>query len=191
MPQPGYRNDVHRAALAAALILPGLPTPIATSEAAARTHPHLLRTAIPGTLQRYLDDGHASVLAAICDIAEGLDKHGSPIHYHRRRRAITGAGLLTANQWTDMCEQAGAHPGIGRRLIDARRYLFTTPHRGRPRRSRPPARLHRQQRPNDDLRRAVQDQRGGWTRLERFATAMTYPTLSPKPPPPSASTNRR
>jgi len=29
-----------------------------------------------------------------------------------------------------------------------------------------------------DLRRAVQGQRGGWTRLERFATTMTYPTLT-------------
>jgi hypothetical protein len=126
LPPSGFDADIHRAVLAAALHAPGLPTPITVAQAVATTHPHLQRTTVPDALGRLLDAGHDSVLAALCDLADGLDTYGAPINYHRRRRLITGAGLLSTPQWTRMCEQARMHPGIGRRIIDARRYLFAT-----------------------------------------------------------------
>lgn len=174
MPATGLGHDTHRAALAAALMLPGAPTTVSAADAARGTHPHLRRTTVTGMLRLYLEDGrlkegnledgelrggNSSVFAAICDLAAGLDRlnnpnddpdrlsnpdgdaHGAPgadvrgdrltehdpvINYHRRRRLITGGGLLTKHQWEEFCEAAGCHPGKGRRLIDARRYLFTT-----------------------------------------------------------------
>jgi DNA-binding transcriptional LysR family regulator len=126
LPTSGHRHDAHRAALSAALLVPGLPTGLHPAQATAVTHPHLTRVTISGMLAGHLADGRVGVLAALCDLATGLDRHGGGIDYHRRRQGVDPDRLLAPGRWQDLCEQSDTHPGIGRRLIDARRYLFTT-----------------------------------------------------------------
>ncbi len=74
--------------------------------------------------------GGESVLAAICSLAAYLDTHGGPIDYQRRRDLISSE-VISEAEWQDLCGRVGAHPGRpgphqqeGRRLLDARRYLY-------------------------------------------------------------------
>jgi hypothetical protein len=66
---------------------------------------------------------HPDTLAAICVLADYLDTHSCPIDYRRRRAAFTDV-TITAEQWHEICYQAGSDPGRGGRLFNARRYLF-------------------------------------------------------------------
>jgi hypothetical protein len=190
MPYPGYRNDVHRAALSAALLVPGLPIGVSAREAVARTHPHLPPLAVPGMLRRYLDDGFAIAMThptlteaadAIgidtstlieqlrrleTDLGATLFQRASPAG-RPHRPTSRGATLLRILARPDIQTLHATHlshtpvpdPAISDSVtnLDELKALIDCPR---------------------DLRRAVQNRCTGWIQLERFATAMTHPTLT-------------
>ncbi|MET9989908.1 TniQ family protein [Streptomyces mutabilis] len=68
--------------------------------------------------------GHwAVVSAALVRLADYLDAHEVPID-HQRRRMLDYTDLLPETRWHQICEEAGVHPGQGRRLTVARSTLF-------------------------------------------------------------------
>jgi hypothetical protein len=128
MPPEGFRTDPFRSGIAACLLLPG--NPAQTGQAHTDLHAYRGRFAIRGVLLPLVAHGGEPVLTAICYLAAYLDTHGSPIDY-QRRRALIPAEAITEAEWQDLCGRAGAHPGRpgarrreGRRLLDARRYLY-------------------------------------------------------------------
>lgn len=107
--------------MSACLLLPGHPLPRPsqiTSHLPTQRPLH-----IAATLRSLADQGHQSVFAAICHLADYLDEYGSPIDY-QRRRATVAPTTITTSDWQELCYQAGAHPGEARRLLDAQRYLY-------------------------------------------------------------------
>jgi hypothetical protein len=118
---PGFATDTFRAALAAALLLPGNPGR-RTGDAAELLQPGR-RLGVSRVLRRLATEGHEGVLRALCALADHLDTHGAPIDY-ARRCALVAPDLLPAQTWHDMCRHAGAHPGGPRRLRDVRRHLY-------------------------------------------------------------------
>lgn len=121
LPTSRVRADRFRAAIAACLLLPGHPTRN-LNQITAHLHPYLRRR-VATTLRDLQADGHQQVLAAVCQLADYLDYHGSPIDYHRRRATI-GPATISETDWQQLCYQAGAHPGRPRRHLDAQRHLF-------------------------------------------------------------------
>ncbi len=121
LPTSGFHADRFRVTIAACLLLPGHPTRI-LSQITAYLHPYLRRR-ISTTLKALHDDGYQQVLVAVCQLADYLDRYGSPIDYHRRRAAI-GPATISQTDWQELCYRAGAHPGRPRRFLDARRYLY-------------------------------------------------------------------
>ena len=121
LPTSRLRGDRFRAAIAACLLLPGHPTRN-LNQITAHLHPYLRRR-VATTLRDLQAGGHLQVLVAVCQLADYLDRHGSPIDYHRRRATI-GPATISEADWQELCCLAGAHPGQARRLLDAQRYLF-------------------------------------------------------------------
>jgi hypothetical protein len=120
-PLDGFKTtDAFRATIAACLLLPGHPDR-QISRITTLLQPHRFNN-ITSTLTRLAARGHHSVLAAICHLADELDTHPAPIDYQRRRHCIS-PDVISADQWQQLCLQAGARPGHARRLLDARRYL--------------------------------------------------------------------
>jgi hypothetical protein len=121
LPAGRLRADRFRAVIAACLLLPGHPMRN-LNQVTAHLHPYLRRR-VATTLRDLQADGHQQILAAVCQLADYLDRHGSPIDYHRRRAAI-GPATISEPDWQQLCYRAGAHPGRPRRHLDAQRYLF-------------------------------------------------------------------
>jgi hypothetical protein len=121
MPTTGFRTDVFRAAMSAALLLVGAGDD-KTSHTAAALHPHRHAGHLAMALQNLAGGGYDSVLAAVCELAAWLDAHGSPIDYDRRRRLIT-APVIDETAWNAINYEAGAHPGADKRLLAAQRHL--------------------------------------------------------------------
>ena len=127
MPPEGFRTDPFRSGIAACLLLPG--NPAQTRQAHTDLHAYRGRFAIRGVLLPLVAHGGELVLTAICYLAAYLDTHGGPIDYQRRRDLIPSE-VISEAEWQDLCGRAGAHPGRpgrrreGRRLLDARRYLY-------------------------------------------------------------------
>ncbi|MFJ4007669.1 hypothetical protein ACIPWL_30050 [Streptomyces sp. NPDC090023] len=63
------------------------------------------------------------VNTALIRLADYLDAHEVPIDY-RCRRMVDYTDLLPEARWRQICDDAGAHPGQGRRLTVARSTLF-------------------------------------------------------------------
>jgi hypothetical protein len=121
LPTSRLRADRFRAAIAACLLLPGHPMRN-LNQITAHLHPYLRRR-VATTLRDLQADGHQQVLVAVCQLADYLDHHGSPIDYHHRRATI-GPATISETEWQQLCYQAGAHPGRPRRHLDAQRYLY-------------------------------------------------------------------
>jgi hypothetical protein len=128
MPPERFRTGQFRSGIAACLLLPG--DPAQTGQAPTDLHAYRGRFAIRGVLLPVVAHGGESVLAAICSLAAYLDTHGGPIDYQRRRDLISSE-VISEAEWQDLCGRVGAHPGRpgpqqqeGRRLLDARRYLY-------------------------------------------------------------------
>jgi hypothetical protein len=121
LPTSRLRGDRFRATIAACLLLPGHPMRNLNQITA---HLHLyLRRRVATTLRDLHAEGHQQVLVAVCQLANYLDCHGSPIDYHRRRATI-GPATISPADWQQLCYRASAHPGRPRRHLDAQRYLF-------------------------------------------------------------------
>jgi hypothetical protein len=121
-PPEGFLPGPFRSTIAACLLVPGNPAP-SIRQAITGLHAYRSSFAIAAVVRGLAAQGHGSVLAAICHLADHLDTRGSPIDYQRRREAIAPE-MITTGQWQDLCYRAGAHPGQARRLLDARRYLY-------------------------------------------------------------------
>jgi hypothetical protein len=121
-PAEGFLPGPFRSTIAACLLLPGNP---ARTIRQVITSPHAYRSSftIGQAIRGLAEQGHATVLAAICHLADYLDTCGSAIDYQHRRDTIAPE-MITKDQWQDLSYQAGAHPGEARRLLDARRYLY-------------------------------------------------------------------
>jgi DNA-binding transcriptional ArsR family regulator len=122
MPARGFAPGPFRSVIAACLLLPGHPGR-ATRTAITGLHAYRSALAVGTVLRALAGGGHDSVLTAISCLAGYLDTRGSRIDYQRRRDLIP-AETITAGQWHDLCYGAAAHPGEGRRHLDAQRYLF-------------------------------------------------------------------
>lgn len=123
LPEQHFDRIGFRAAVSAAILLPGHPSrramPILTA-----LNPHRYRS-IVHILRKLVRNGHDDVLAAICHLAIYLDQHGSPIDYQRRRQVIS-TDTITHDQWYEICYHARMHPGRPRRLRNAQTYLYQT-----------------------------------------------------------------
>ncbi|HEY2579900.1 MAG TPA: TniQ family protein [Streptosporangiaceae bacterium] len=122
MPPESVLPIPFRATIAACLLLPGNPAR-AIQPAASGPHAYRSRVAMHAILRTLASNGHDVVFAAISCLAGYLDTHGSAIDYQRRRVTIP-ANTITKEQWQDLCDQASAHPGQDRRLLEARRCLY-------------------------------------------------------------------
>ena len=67
-----------------------------------------------------------AILAALCALTDQLDRHGAPIDYERRRTLASQIVLLDPDAWTVMCRAGGTPAGAGRKLADARLWLWET-----------------------------------------------------------------
>jgi hypothetical protein len=121
LPAEGFLPGPFRSVISACLMLPGNPD-ASIRRLIAGLHPYRSTIAVNTVLRTLAANGHGSVFAAICHLANYLDTNGGPIDYHRRRTAIT-PDILTWEQWQSLCYQAAAHPGESRRLLDGQRYL--------------------------------------------------------------------
>ncbi|WP_281356463.1 TniQ family protein [Amycolatopsis anabasis] len=122
LPPTGFRStEKFRAAMAVALLLPGFNR---------RQFAPLIKMLhterepdVHYTCAKLIRHGGDGPLAALCQIASYLDKHGSLIDYARRREVI-GADLLPEADWLDICVSTTTHPGTQTRLLMMRRYLY-------------------------------------------------------------------
>ena len=72
-------------------------------------------------------DPHGTViLAALCALADHLDRHGAPIDYQRRRELAVEIELLDPTAWTVMCRAGGTPAGGSWKLTHARLWLWET-----------------------------------------------------------------
>jgi hypothetical protein len=123
MPRGGVSASTFREGAAAALRLPGATHPLADL---------LVGTSHEGlgpTVARTLgaignDDAATAILRALTALADGLDAHGSPIDYSRRRQLVSSVELLSARDWDRICAHAGTPTGGDRKLARARIWLF-------------------------------------------------------------------
>ncbi len=83
------------------------------------------------------DPHGTAILGALCALADQLDRHGAPIDYERRRTLANQIVLLDADAWTVMCRAGGTPVGAGRKLADARLWLWETLTGGLPQQAPP------------------------------------------------------
>ncbi len=72
------------------------------------------------------DPHGTAILAALCALTDQLDRYGAPIDYERRRTLASQIVLLDPDAWTVMCRAGGTPAGAGRKLADARLWLWET-----------------------------------------------------------------
>lgn len=124
LPPHGFHTDPFRAVMALSLLIPGDGRRPVTLTAK-HLHPYIGKGLISQVLQHLARLGNHTVFPALCELADNLDQHGSPINYERRRTLITPEDTLTDEQWRRICRATRTHPGLGRRFLDAQRYLLT------------------------------------------------------------------
>ena len=73
-----------------------------------------------------VDPHGTAILGALCALADSLDRDGAPIDYDRRRMVASELVLLDASEWTVMCRAGGTPAGGGRKLANARLWLWET-----------------------------------------------------------------
>jgi hypothetical protein len=72
------------------------------------------------------DPHGTAILAALCALADYLDRHGAPVDYQRRRELAAEIELLDPAAWTVMCRAGGTPAGGRRKLAHARLRLWET-----------------------------------------------------------------
>lgn len=122
-PPDGAYHRILAPVLSSAVLLVGNKTEL--EEAAARLGSVTDGRTISRLLQLLVDDPRwGAVATAVTRLAYYLDDNDVPVDYQRRRR-LDFSDLLPPGQWLDLCRQAGAPPGQGRRDKIARCLLFT------------------------------------------------------------------
>jgi hypothetical protein len=121
-----------RVAAAAALCLPGSARPIQSIYDHWPGPRNRRRMVTFGRLVT-ADPHGTAILAALCAIAEMLDRHRAPIDYERRRQLTEETELLDSRAWKVMCRAGGTHAGSQPKLAHARMWLWETLTGGLPR----------------------------------------------------------
>ena len=139
---PAIAPDTFRIATAIALCIPGSTDPLRTIRGrwpGARSRQRMVMFG-----RRVTADPHGTaILAALCALADILDREPAAIDYERRRTLASENELLDNRAWTVMC-RAGATPaGSDTKLAHARLCLWETLTGGLPRQA-PPALLRDQ-----------------------------------------------
>lgn len=121
-----------RVAAAAALCVPGTTRPI---QSIYDHWPGPRNRARMITFGRLItaDPHGTAILAALCAIAEILDRDGAPIDYERRRQLADETELLDSRAWKVMCRAGGTPAGSQPKLAHARVWLWETLTGGLPR----------------------------------------------------------
>ena len=109
-----------RAALAAALLLPGNHERNLTGIRSLLGQPP---TGLPPGYFAHGPTPAGVLLAALCRLADHLDTHPAPIDY-QRRRALDCRELLTVEEWRAACAESGHHPGTRALHEHARRHIY-------------------------------------------------------------------
>lgn len=134
---PTIAPDTFRIAAAIALCVPGSTQPIRSIRERWPGPRNQQRMVVFGRLIT-ADPHGTAILAALCAIADSLDRHGAPIDYQRRRKLASEIELLDSETWTTMCRAGGTPAGGERKLAHARLWLWETLTGGLPRQA-PPA----------------------------------------------------
>ncbi len=112
LPDAGLMAKHYGPALAACVLLPGLP--VSLRQACQRFGPTTCSPNVNHVLGELDARGHIdTVLDVLGTLADHLDTHGSPIDYGRRRRLFVTptADLLTYERWKQICDEAGIVAG--------------------------------------------------------------------------------
>jgi len=121
-----------RVAAAAALCLPGSTRPIQSIYDHWPGPRNRRRMVTFGRLIT-ADPHGTAILAALCAIAEILDRDRAPIDYQRRRQLAEETELLDSRAWKVMCRAGGTPAGSRPKLTHARMWLWETLTGGLPR----------------------------------------------------------
>lgn len=155
------RPDTFRIAAAIALCLPGATASVRSIRGRWPGRANEQRMVKFGRL--IMSDPHGTaILAALCVLADRLDRDGSPIDYQRRRELASQIELLDHNSWTIMSRAGGTPAGDEPKLGHARLWLWETLTGSLPRQA--PAELRR-------------DCPEHLTRHWRFVLALPSPTV--------------
>jgi hypothetical protein len=134
---PTIAPDSFRIAAAIALCVPDSTDPIRTIRGRWPGARNRQRMVMFG--RRITNDPHGTaILAALCALADVLDREPTPIDYERRRTLATENELLDSRAWKVMCRAGGTPAGSDRKLTHARLWLWETLTGGLPRQA-PPA----------------------------------------------------
>ncbi len=124
-PPTGLHVDIFRTVAGAALLVPGATAPVETLFAdhrdpgLAKTFSHVVQFLPP-------PPADAAILRVLTQLAENVDRHGTPIDYARRRHLAAAEPLIDATQWDAICEQAGVPTGGRAKLTNAQRWIWET-----------------------------------------------------------------
>jgi hypothetical protein len=120
---PTIASDAFRIGAAIALCVPGATGSIRSIQGHWPGSPSTQRMIKFGRVVS--DDPHGTaILAALCALADNLDRDGAPIDYDRRRKLASEIELLDSDGWTVMCRAGGTPAGEGQKLAHARVWLW-------------------------------------------------------------------
>lgn len=139
---PSIAPDTFRVAVAMALCVPGSTDSIRIIGGrwpGPRSKQRMVRFG-----QRVLADRHGeAILAALCALAESLDRDGAAIDYERRRELAAGIDLLDPRAWAIICRADGGFIGGRRKLTHVRLWIWEALTGGLPGQAPPALRLAR------------------------------------------------
>ncbi len=120
----GIEATHFRTAAAAAICLPGASCSLADIT---RHWPQKHAVNLPRLGNIITADKHGTaILAALCALAETLDRDDNPIDYDRRRAIAHDIELLDIDAWTSICGVGGTLSGAEFKLTAARLWLWET-----------------------------------------------------------------
>jgi hypothetical protein len=129
---PTIAPDTFRIAASIALCIPGSAEPLETISRRWPGARNRQRMVMFG--RRLTADSHATaILAALCALADALDRQSAPIDYERRRVLACEIELLDQQHWRAICRADGLSAGLRRRHAHARLWLWETLTGGLPR----------------------------------------------------------
>lgn len=168
---PTIAPDTFRIAAAIALCVPGSNLPIRSIRERWPGPRNRQRMSMFGRLVT-ADPHDTAILAALCAIADSLDRDGAPIDYEHRRKLASQIELLDSNTWRVMCRAGGTPAGGPPKLAHARLWLWETLTGGLPRQAPPALRRDCPGSPRDHLRFMLQLAAGTMRRLNDHARGL-------------------
>ena len=122
---PTIDPNTFRNGAAIALCVPGATCSIPSIRERWPGPPFVRRIVMFGRLVT-ADPHGTAILAALCTLADHLDRHGAAIDYEHRRALAAHVELLAPNEWTIMCRAGGTPAGGKTKLAHAWLWLWET-----------------------------------------------------------------